>query len=383
MVDQKSPYIFAKRGIYYFSRRVPVDLRCHYRQPRVTLSLRTRSPRAAQARAASLATKLDEDWLTLRWRSSSDPFSRFFIGPRETDAVVSSAPLLSEAKNLYLSVKGIGRPKSFEQSADRAVGYMINLFGDRPIDTYTRPEVNQLRDALAERGLSRASLKRNFSVIRAMVNFATREHGLQDVTTFSGIYLGEDEGQKATKRSPIPLDVIRQVQHMCRDIDDEARWLLALISDTGMRLGEAAGLVVDDVHIDAKYPHIALKAHPWRRLKTQGSERIIPIVGASHWAAQRAVSSTGGRFLFPRYCSEGGCKANSASAALNKWLNPRVPAGCVIHSFRHSMRDRLRAVECPPDIVDQIGGWAVRGVGEGYGSGYPIAILSKWMAKIG
>ena len=32
--------------------------------------------------------------------------------------------------------------------------------------------------------------------------------------------------------------------------------------------------------------------------------------------------------------------ANSASAALNKWLKPYVPENCVIHSFRHSFRDR-------------------------------------------
>ena len=31
--------------------------------------------------------------------------------------------------------------------------------------------------------------------------------------------------------------------------------------------------------------------------------------------------------------------------------------GCVIHSLRHSLRDRLRAIECPADIIDAIGGW--------------------------
>ena len=41
-----------------------------------------------------------------------------------------------------------------------------------------------------------------------------------------------------------------------------------------------------------------------------------------------------------------------------------------MHSFRHSMRDRLRAVQCPSDITDQIGVWATDGVGQGYGSGY-------------
>ena len=36
---------------------------------------------------------------------------------------------------------------------------------------------------------------------------------------------------------------------------------------------------------------------------------------------------------------------------------------CVTHSFRHSLRDRLRAVQCPSDMIDQIGGWSTAGVG--------------------
>ena len=53
-----------------------------------------------------------------------------------------------------------------------------------------------------------------------------------------------------------------------------------------------------------------------------------------------------------------------------------------IHGFRHSMRDRLRAVECPSDIVDRIGGWLTAGVGQTYGKGYPLGVLIRWMSKI-
>ena len=85
---------------------------------------------------------------------------------------------------------------------------------------------------------------------------------------------------------------------------------------------------------------------------------------------------------FPRYCDERGCKANSASGGLNKWLHQYVPDNCVIHSFRHSLRDRLRAVECPSDIVDAIGGWKTSGIGHGYGNGYPIEVLGRWMKEL-
>jgi hypothetical protein len=85
---------------------------------------------------------------------------------------------------------------------------------------------------------------------------------------------------------------------------------------------------------------------------------------------------------FHATADETGCKANSASGGLNKWLHQYVPDNCVIHSFRHSLRDRLRAVECPSDIVDAIGGWKTSGVGHGYGNGYPLEVLGKWMKRI-
>ena len=73
------------------------------------------------------------------------------------------------------------------------------------------------------------------------------------------------------------------------------------------------------------------------------------------WAAKRAYENSPNEYLFPRYCSEKGCKVDYASNSLNKWLRQHVQNGCVVHSFRHSMRDRLRAVECPSEIIDQKG----------------------------
>ena len=100
------------------------------------------------------------------------------------------------------------------------------------------------------------------------------------------------------------------------------------------------------------------------------------------WGLKRAVACSDGGLLFPRYCAPEGNKANYASSALNKWLRSYVPEGCVVHSFRHSMRDRLRAVQCPSDIIDQIGGWQTAGVGQGYGTGYELGVLYKWLEKV-
>tara|TARA_B110000879_G_scaffold174727_1_gene227646 strand:+ start:258 stop:482 length:225 start_codon:yes stop_codon:yes gene_type:complete len=39
---------------------------------------------------------------------------------------------------------------------------------------------------------------------------------------------------------------------------------------------------------------------------------------------------------------------------LNKWLKANVSKEIVVHSLRYAMKDRLRAVECPANIIDQI-----------------------------
>lgn len=382
-LTKRTHYVFEKRGWFYFSRRVPSDLSRHYRTGRIVMALRTRSRRSAETRAASLAAKLEQDWLTLRWNHQDDPLRRFMRAPDANPEVPSSdAPLLSEARDLYIRLKGPTRSKTFTQAAERAVLYLTETIGDLPLDAYTRPQVNQFRDAMFARGLSRPSVARLVNTLRAIVNFVAKEQGLDEVRTFSGVYLGEEDTLSDLKRQPIPLEIIRSVQAECVALDDEARWLVALVSDSGMRLAEAAGLVKEDIVLDSPHPHIRLREHKWRRLKTRGSERLVPLVGASLWATKRAVESTSTAFLFPKYCSPAGCNANSASGGLNKWLKPRVPERCVVHSFRHSFRDRMRAVECPRDIIDRLGGWTVGGVSEGYGEGYPLDVLTKWMQKI-
>ena len=90
------------------------------------------------------------------------------------------------------------------------------------------------------------------SIIRAMVDFVCREHDLEEVTAFSSVHI---EGDSApTKRISVPKHAISKVQAECVALDDEARWIIALISDSGMRLSEALGLSVSDIKLMPVHP---------------------------------------------------------------------------------------------------------------------------------
>ena len=49
----------------------------------------------------------------------------------------SSCMKLSEALEVYLKLKGVNKDKAFYRCAKRNIKYVIDLLGDRPLDSYS------------------------------------------------------------------------------------------------------------------------------------------------------------------------------------------------------------------------------------------------------
>jgi integrase len=386
MLTKRVRYTFNRSGYYYFTRRVPTDLQKHYLCPRIVQGLNTKCSSTAKTRALVAAAKLDEYWSHLRM-TDPDLIGHHLLKtslPRQAvkaDSGPAQSIPLSEALNTYLTIKGKGKGKTFHTAAERACKYLVEATAHKHLHEYTRQDALAFRDYLKAKGLAGSSISRIYKALNSTLNFTINEYALDISNPFSRVYF--DRTDKVKKRLPIPTDILKQIQSECYRIDDDMRWLLALISDTGLRLSEAAGLHREDLVLHHKIPHLIIQAHPWRTLKTSASERKVPLVGASLWAAQRILSDDLNRvFAFPSYNRSEQTNGNSASAALNKWLKSYVPDGCSIHSFRHSMRDRLRVVNCPSEMIDQIGGWSKDTVGQGYGLGFGLETLTGYMDQI-
>jgi integrase len=370
-------HILLRNETYYFLKRVPYDLKDYYSVKRLCFSLKTKSYSSALRMTKSVLQRLEDYWLGIRLQKMDIPAINLF---KPNENVDDSSPNINDALDLYLRLKGIDKGKTFIRTANRNVEYIIKVLGNKSIKLYTSIDASKFRDWLMEQGMSNSTVKRVFSSVKAIINLTINEYGLDITNPFSRVYLPSIDGEI---RESVALEDIKFIQSVSKKEDDELRWLLLLLSDSGMRLSEALGLSKDDINLNNPISYIRLIPHPWRRLKTRASERYIPLTKQAQWACQRILEhNKDSLFAFPKYTSFKGCNANSASAALNKWLKGKLSKPYVIHGFRHSFRDRLRAVECPSEIIDQLGGWSLKSVGQGYGKGYELSVLSKWMNQI-
>lgn len=372
------PFTYLKNNIYYFNRVVPKDLVSHYHRRKLVCCLHVRTAKQAEIAARHLNAKLEQQWMQLRIGKDSLPFTPI-QSTIDNDEEKNPEVTLLTAKDYYLKIKGHDRSKSFFQTVERSLRYAEECLTDKPINQYTSQDAANLRNFLIEKGLGLGSVKKTISTIKTIFNFYTSEHGITSSNPFTGIYIPT---AIIEKRQPILGADLIKLQKICIGMNDEIRLLIAILSDTGMRLAEAAGLLTTDIYLESDIPHIKVIPHPHRPLKTQSSEREIPLVGTALIAARNLCEQCTAGYLFPTYNQNQQTNSNSASSVTNRWMKKNVSDRYVIHGLRHGMRDRLRAVNTPPEIIDQIGGWSKGTVGSNYGNGYQLKQLHSWMSKL-
>jgi integrase len=274
-----------------------------------------------------------------------------------------------------------GVPK-FVSDTRRAFGKLIKTVGDKPISELVRTDAHKFVADLQAEGSATGTIRRYVNVCQAIVGLYFRENDVQRVNPLSKVVIA-NEGQDADEREPYSNADLAKLCSACASLDDDIRWITAMIADTGARLAEIVGLSLEDIVLNHETPHIVIRRHPWRSLKTDASAREVPLLRYALWAAQRVLerANEGQVHAFPRYIKDGTTtKATSASNTLVKWIGS-LGIEHNVHELRHTMVDRLRAVMCPEDIRLAIGGWARDGVGEKYGKGHALKMKADWLAK--
>lgn len=435
-------YTYPRGETTIFQRAVPADLKSRYPGRTIKIDLKTQNPVQVTRLVAGLNAKLEAEWAGLRaapesspsalkahaWgylkdlgmvpvAANNDPMAiellhdqldqkrvryakgddeayrnaspQDYLSPVELEVgrqlYGTTAETLSDALELHLRIHPQRADKKFVEYQRRAFAGLIAVTGNKAIGGFVRADARAyLEDSLPK--VTTGTVRRRLGVLSAVFATYIRENDLSRPNPFSSLPIPK-EGHDSKKRRPFTATESQTLETACEGKDDPMRWILTLLAGTGARLAEVVGLTLEDIVLDGPIPYVMLQVHPWRDIKgAKGlrgvKDRTVPLVGTALQAAYKVKSGAaeGELFAFPQYTSGITCNASSASAALNGWIR-RIPLDHTCHELRHTVKDQLRAVQCPKDISDAITGHGTKDIGDGYGDGYILKVKAEWLAK--
>ena len=144
MYKDAAQYVSRRNNIYYYVRRVPLDVRQHYAASRISFSLRTKSLIAAFRKAHSVSQRLEDYWLGLRLQQMDIP------AIQQCRLVLSTTPLHPLWKQSNFTFQSMERrePPSKEQH-----GVMLSML-QRLYATNQSPPFPLLRPHSSVTGVS-------------------------------------------------------------------------------------------------------------------------------------------------------------------------------------------------------------------------------------
>lgn len=413
---------------YYYNRRVPEDYREYDSRPLIRISLKTDSKQEAIRRATVQDGEIERYWQQLilsGQKHSHDSYKRAVqqartlgfaylksdqlanaplahiieradyvakekYNPLKTEAVLGGiAPpelLVSEllakfwsfTKNRVVN-KSPNQIRKYKAPRIKAVNNFIKVTGDVALKSISRDDVLRFRDwwvgRIGHEKMSAATANKDLVHLKNIIETVNENMGLGLDTPhlFRKITL---QDRFAQARAPFDTAFIRDVlldYDKLSGLNEQAKWFLYAMAETGARISELTGLRPQDIFPDADVPHIYIVDRPDKPLKTPHSQRKIPLIG---FALEAFRSCPDG---FPHYHD----RPDSLSGLLNKYLREHglLPSDKhSVYSLRHSFQDRILSVNAPDRIQAELMGHKFQR--PMYGDGATLAHKLEWMEKV-
>ncbi len=363
-------YMHKRQGFWYFIRRVPEQFRAVERRPYISISTRIRiaddprgvaaaqvvtrmnaaavtewtmklggqdpGPHIAYSRNVQIATSYrlpylqaqdvqslpDREFLRrldiIKENPTAEVASALMGTVRAPGLVVSE--LLVEYEKLIsasLKTKSAGQLKKWRVERQTKLDLFSAAVGaDIELAKLTRDNVLQFRTALNDNILrgkfSIATANKYLGRVAVMFKVVNDARQLGCGNVFDKIAIA---GGETGKRVAFEANWVQETLLADGALDGlnfEARCILYLMTETGLRLAEACNLSSTTIKLDHDIPHIQIRAEG-RQLKTKQSKRDIPLVGVALMAMKANPNG------FPRY--------HDANASLSGIV---VKAGAII-----------------------------------------------------
>jgi integrase len=275
-----------------------------------------------------------------------------------------------------LASKSDGQKKKWRRPKETALEVFVDVVGNRCISSLTRADALKLRSHWQDRVVAGeveiGTANKCIGHISTMFRAINESKQLNLPAIFERVRIGGGKDGQRLAFAPAFVQHRILADQVFDNLNPDARRVIYLLVETGLRLSEAINLSRATIRLEAPIPHICVVPEG-REIKTDQSKREIPLVGVALMAMREQPEG------FPRYRD----RADVVSALVNKALDVRdlrPEAGQSLYSLRHTFEDRLTAVDAPDKIIACLMGhkWSR----PRYGVGPSLEHKREWLERI-
>lgn len=391
-------YLFEnKNGVWYYNRKIPIDVTRVFGGRKVMKSLKTKNRAVAVEKARRMNELYEDEWAHLLSSGGENPTQTHKLAVRQAQNLnvryFTSQELLVSGK--YEDV--INRLSFLEKEKVKPESLVMTaLVGSvsKPVMKISNAEDLFFDKIMAQRKISLSSSKyrvwknRYLRVIKKFIELngdllmteIERHHGvalydywlkrvmpkkgkaikpataskeLGTISSFYNSYFKHVEGVTSDRinpfrglyyedleeetRSPFPLEAIQEMisSDKLLKLNFEARMIFLAFIDTGARPTELCGLEPEDIVLNTDVPYIDIVPRATRGLKTRvGSKRKVPLVGVALEAFKKFPKGFK-RYKFNEMVL---CAVAGKFIKMNEF---KTSDDLTFYSIRHSFVDRM------------------------------------------
>jgi integrase len=254
-------------------------------------------------------------------------------------------------------------------------------------------------------GLSLVTTNRHFGFLRQLTNWFSRHQPIAELDYGAFIMKNrrnprkdrpaytEEQGRVIFNLPPWTgvSSPQRRMQAGSMVVHDSWYWVPMIAWYTGMRLDEISSLELDEIEHEVGYWQIQVKPNALRGLKTDSSERVMPVasellrLGFIQYV--EALRAAGEWLLFPELLPESGIGTLGDAFYKTRWTHlakklPFLVKGQANHSFRHTTIDEMKGAGISGELRADFAGHKLDSETEGRYSDVHMALLRDAAEKI-
>ena len=406
-------YIYKHGNQYWYQRAIPGKLTKILGKKTIKISLRTNKISTALIRAKlqsaehkkmftnlinkkftiNFLKKVDISKFNLSFKDDSDDlFSKMLLNKKQItnlatkkseqsienflfNNVISNNNFLSKLLEKYLKLKKIDPKATQYSSIANSIKYLKKTCGDKPIDEFSSIDSKKFQNFfILEKRISTGKRYQSnlFNFFKTLYDYSN----IDKKNPFENIKWPTTYFKPSIE--PLNINEIKKIISITKEEKSLFSMIIGCILNTGVSINELISINRNEINLNQFNPYILIRSNDIRKINNIYKKRIIPLVGVSYESMDKLLRLSTNEYPFYNFLG-----SNFTIKKIESKINFRIKKitdNKSLQSFKISLIERLKKINCPEEIISEILGLKKRSIF--YKNEISIEMKFSWLNQI-